>query len=56
MTELVRDHSDLVDLEVYGKSAEGRDLLLVTVTDKSAGAHSDKPAHWVDGMPSSYTV
>ena len=39
----------LVAVESYGKSYEGRDLLLVTLTDTDFGIHSDKPAHWVDG-------
>ncbi len=42
------DHPDLVTLETYGRSHEGRDLWLVTVTDRSAGSPESKPAHWVD--------
>lgn len=38
----------LVELESYGRSHEGRELLLVTITDRSTGAPQDKPAHWVD--------
>lgn len=45
---LAADHPDLVTIETYGQSHEGRDLLLVTVTDASTGAHDTKPAHWVD--------
>lgn len=41
-------HPRLVTLETYGRSSEGRDLLLVTVTDAETGAHDTKPAHWVD--------
>lgn len=41
-------NADLVTLERYGTSHEGRPLLLVTVTDASTGAHDTKPAHWVD--------
>jgi hypothetical protein len=41
-------HPDLLHLETYGHSHEGRDLWLATVTDTSAGAHHTKPAHWVD--------
>jgi len=41
-------HPDLVALEVYGTSSEGRPLLLVTVTDGAHGSHDTKPAHWVD--------
>jgi len=46
--QLAEAHPDLVTVETYGQSHEGRDLLLVTVTDSSTGAHDTKPAHWVD--------
>lgn len=39
---------DLVDVQQYGSSFEGRALLLVTVTDRSTGAPDTKPAQWVD--------
>ena len=39
---------DLVTVEQYGSSYEGRPLWLVTVTDLVTGAHDTKPAHWVD--------
>ncbi|HSL58316.1 MAG TPA: M14 family metallopeptidase [Acidimicrobiales bacterium] len=45
---LADDHPDLVTVEEYGRSHEGRPLWLVTVTDATTGAHSTKPAHWVD--------
>ena len=45
---LAGDHPDLVTVETYGRSFEGRELKLVTVTDASTGAHDTKPAHWVD--------
>lgn len=52
LTEVVQgfaaDHPDLVELESYGTSHEGRNLWLLTVTDASTGAHDAKPAHWVD--------
>jgi Zinc carboxypeptidase len=46
--ELARAHPHLVTVESYGHSHEGRDLWLVTVTDRGTGAHDHKPAHWVD--------
>jgi hypothetical protein len=46
--EVAAGHPDLVTLETYGRSNEGRDLWLVTVTDSATGAHDTKPAHWVD--------
>jgi hypothetical protein len=45
---LAAAHPELVAVESYGRSFEGRDLLLVTVTDTSTGSHDTKPAHWVD--------
>ena len=39
---------DLVTVEQYGTSYEGRPLWLVTVTDHATGTHDTKPAHWVD--------
>ncbi len=46
--QLAAAHPDLVAVDSYGRSFEGRDLLLVTVTDESTGTHDTKPAHWVD--------
>lgn len=48
LRKLADAHPDLVAIETYGHSHEGRDLLLVTVTDGSTGPHDTKPAHWVD--------
>jgi hypothetical protein len=45
---LAAEHPGLVELASYGRSYEGRDLWIVTVTDRSTGAHHDRPAHWVD--------
>ena len=38
----------LVELATYGRSHEGRDLWIVTLTDTATGPHDGKPAHWVD--------
>jgi hypothetical protein len=46
--DLAAEHPDLVAVETYGQSYEGRDLRLVTVTDQSTGLHDTKPAHWLD--------
>lgn len=40
---------DLVDLSSIGKSHEGKEIWLLTATNKKTGAHSDKPAFWCDG-------
>jgi murein tripeptide amidase MpaA len=39
----------LVHVQSIGKSYEGRDIWLATVTDSATGAHDEKPALWVDG-------
>ncbi len=45
---LAEAHPDLVTIESIGRSHEGRELWLATVTDSSTGPHTDKPAMWVD--------
>jgi murein tripeptide amidase MpaA len=42
-------YPQLVALESIGKSHEGRDIWLVTVTSAATGAAGDKPAFWVEG-------
>ena len=53
MTELLQayasEYPNLVQLDSIGKSHEGRDIWLVTVTNKHTGKHEDKPAFWCDG-------
>jgi len=44
-----KEYPNLVDLESAGKSHEGRDIWLVTVTNRGTGNHQDKPAFWCDG-------
>ena len=48
LDDLATAHPGLVAIETYGRSHEGRDLRLVTVTDSSTGPHDTKPAHWID--------
>jgi murein tripeptide amidase MpaA len=43
------DHSELVTLESIGKSYEGRDIWVLTLTRRATGDVADKPALWVDG-------
>lgn len=38
-----------VSLQFIGKSHEGRDIPVVTVTNTATGPAADKPAYWVDG-------
>jgi len=53
LTELLRalqaEHPDFVEVSSIGKSHEGRDIWLVTLTDRRTGAAADKPAFWCDG-------
>ena len=46
--ELAAQHPGLLSIESYGRSHEGRDLWLATITDADTGAHDTKPAHWID--------
>lgn len=43
------EYPDLIQVESIGKSHEGRDIWLVSVTDLSTGPAIEKPAFWVDG-------
>ncbi len=42
-------HPNLVRVESMGKSYEGRDIWVATVTNTETGSDRDKPAVWVDG-------
>ena len=48
LDQLADEHPALVTIETYGQSRQGRDLLIVTVTDSSTSEHGTKPAHWID--------
>ncbi|MBI4885397.1 MAG: carboxypeptidase [Actinobacteria bacterium] len=41
-------HPGLMSVASYGRSHDGRELWLATITDASTGPHDSKPAHWVD--------
>ncbi len=53
LTQLLRafaeEYPGLVELSSIGKSHEGRDIWLLTVTDRETGPAEDKPAFWADG-------
>jgi murein tripeptide amidase MpaA len=53
LTRLLRDlasrYPQLLQVESIGRSFEGRDIWLATLTNTATGAHSAKPALWVDG-------
>ena len=44
-----QEYPDLVTLESIGKSFEGRDIWLVSVTNAATGPAAEKPALWLDG-------
>ncbi len=53
LTRLLQDYAaaapQLIALSSLGKSFEGRDIWLLTITNQATGADTDKPAFWVDG-------
>ena len=53
LTELLNafaaEHPQLVSIESMGRSHEGRDIWIATVTHRATGPASEKPAFWVDG-------
>jgi murein tripeptide amidase MpaA len=49
LRELAQAHPGLVRLDSIGRSFEGRDIWLATVTRFATGDDGDKPALWVDG-------
>jgi hypothetical protein len=49
MRALAAAHPDLVRIQTIGKSLQGQDLLVATVTSGKHGEHRDKPAMWIDG-------
>jgi len=53
LTDLLKafatEFPQLVSFESIGRSHEGRDVWLATVTNRASGAASEKPAFWVDG-------
>ncbi len=53
LTRLLSDYAaaypQLVSVRSIGKSFEGRDIWVVTVTQVATGGDADKPALWIDG-------
>ena len=45
----VAENPQLASIESIGKSHEGRDIWVLTVTNTATGPAADKPAFWVDG-------
>ena len=49
MKRLQAAYPDFIEIETIGHSFEGRPMQVMILTNKATGAHSDKPAMWVDG-------
>lgn len=47
--KLQKEHPDLVQLTSIGKSFEGRDIWVITVSDRTIGDPDRKPAMYIDG-------
>jgi hypothetical protein len=43
------EYPEIVDLYSVGKSFEGRDIWQITITNKSTGKDTDKPAMFIEG-------
>jgi hypothetical protein len=48
-TKLAKTYPDLVSLESIGKSYQGRDIWLLTISDKKSMDPGLKPGYWIDG-------
>jgi len=49
LTEFAAEHPEWVEITSIGHSYEGRDIWLVTVTNRLTGPANEKPAFWCDG-------
>ncbi len=48
LASFAKEHPTLIEVESIGKSFEGRDIWLVTVTNRETGPAAEKPAFWCD--------
>jgi hypothetical protein len=48
-TRLAKAYPDLVKMESAGKSYQGRDIIVLTITDRQTGNPDHKPGFWIDG-------
>ena len=48
-TRLSKAYPELVTMEAAGKSFQGRDILVLTISDKKSGDPGKKPGFWIDG-------
>src|SRR5687768_15509129 len=45
---VAEERPGVATVESIGRSYEGREIWLVTLTDRATGPHHEKPAMWVD--------
>lgn len=48
LQRLAAEHADLMTLESAGRSHEGRDIWIATITNSATGPHDEKPALFVE--------
>ncbi len=48
-TRLTKAYPELVTMESAGKSYQGRDIIVLTISDRNAGDTDHKPGFWIDG-------
>jgi hypothetical protein len=48
-SKLAKAYPDLVTLESMGKSYQGREMYVMTISDKKSQHPSNKPGYWIDG-------
>jgi hypothetical protein len=48
-TKLAKTYPDLVTMESIGKSYQGRDIYVLTISDKKSKDPGLKPGYWIDG-------
>ena len=48
-SRLAKAYPDLVTMEAAGKSYQGRDIIVLTITDKKVQSPDLKPGFWIDG-------
>jgi murein tripeptide amidase MpaA len=46
---MAQAYAPLVQIDSIGKSHEGRDIWVLTITNPATGSAAEKPAYWVDG-------
>jgi hypothetical protein len=48
-SRLAKEYPGLVTMQSAGKSYQGRDIIVLTISDKKSGDPDQKPGYWIDG-------